>query len=351
MSIKQLKKQGGIGLIELMVSITIGLFILAGVVQLYLTSTQNVSTFEGSSRIQENARYLFTRLEQDLGGAGNLGCFSSAAVRNPQYRIISLLAEQSGYYNFTSLVGGEDAANPGVGGNTATDSLLLRVTGIGQRYKVLDVDETAMEIKIESGVVDNIESGQVMAISDCSSTSIFAVESKDESADTVSYATFTQPAGNPKAPYNVAEDLQGVYRGANSADEVLEGMPLAYVYVGGGSGVVAYEIDTSAAGTAAGGDCGSSTPEYCALKRDGEEIVEGVEDLQIEYGWINDSDGLLRFDEADTITTDQWRMIDRVRVTATFNSINDATTNEGTDLLRRTYSRVYVLYNQLPKSL
>ncbi|WP_075185080.1 PilW family protein [Teredinibacter haidensis] len=50
-------KQGGLGIIEVMVSIAVGLFILAGVLQLYATSSQNSAVVNGSSTIQENARY------------------------------------------------------------------------------------------------------------------------------------------------------------------------------------------------------------------------------------------------------------------------------------------------------
>lgn len=350
----QPKHQSGIGIIELMVSITIGLFILAGVVQLYLTSTQNVSTFEGSSRIQENARYTFARFEQDLAGAGNLGCFSISSVRTMSNRVFNLLAEQGGLYDFTSFIGGENDEGPGVGGDDSTDSLYLRIAGVGKSYPALEVDRANATITLASDVVDNMEAGQIMAISDCSSTSVFVANVVDTTADTVEITTGA-PA-NTGDPYNNSTDLGSNYLGANSVDETYQGQPIPQVYFGSGVGNIVYEIDTSAAGVTAGATCGSATPEYCALKRDGVEIVEGVEDFQIEYGWIEAAG--LKFADADVIEAlggaaadEVWRLVDRVRVTVTFNSINNATTNEGLDLLRRSYARVFVVHNQLPVSL
>lgn len=348
----RLKSQQGIGIIELMVSITIGLFILAGVVQLYLTSTQNVSTFEGSSRIQENARYTFSRLEQDVAGAGNLGCFSLSSVRTLQNRVFNLLAPQGGIYDFTSFIGGENDDEPGVSGDDSTDSLYLRVAGVGASYPALEVDRANATIKLESDVVDEIQAGQIMAISDCSSTSIFVANVVDTASDTVEITI--DAAANADDPYNTSTDLGSNYLGADSVDATYQGQPIPSVYFGSGVGNIAYKIETSAAGVAAGATCGSATPEYCALRRDGVEIVEGVEDFQIEYGWIEAAG--LKFADADVIdalvdAATVWRVVDRVRVTVTFNSINTATTNEGMDLLRRSYSRVFVMHNQLPVSL
>ena len=76
-NVKKPINQIGLTLIELMISMTLGLFILAGVLQMYVTSSQNSRTNDGVLRIQENIRYAMSRLEEDISQAGNLGCFSA----------------------------------------------------------------------------------------------------------------------------------------------------------------------------------------------------------------------------------------------------------------------------------
>lgn len=341
--------QRGIGLIELMVSITIGLFVMAGVLQLYLTSTQNVSTFEGSSRIQENARYAFALFAKDIGQAGNMGCFSAAFVTEPHLRILNVLGENSGAgerYDFASFISGEDDAGPGSSGGTSTDKLIVRYADATSRFPVLGVSETSAQLVLSTAAAQTISVGQVLAVGDCSTLTFFSASSVNTSTGVVEHAAGT--ATESGAQYNTTASLGPKYVSANP-NTTQEGMSFAQVYAGE-TGAVVYEIGDSAAGS-----CGSSTPQYCALRRNGVEIVEGVEDLQVDYGWI-DNNGILKFVAADVIeaagnSEEIWRLIDRVRITATFNSINTATTNEGLGLLSRTYSQVFVVQNQLPASI
>ena len=323
-------RQKGIGLIELMVSITIGLFVLAGVLQLYATSTQNVSTFEGSSRIQENARYAFNKFEKDIGQAGNMGCFSFTTVNN---RIDNVLTDPDltapgKLYDFTRFIDGESATGPG---STASDKLIVRFASTEDRYPIVEISSDT--ITLPDGEGSNFEAGDIAIVGDCSTATIFSVS--DKSANSIEYS----------------ENLIGNFVSSANADEMLEGTSMSYVY-GGESGALTYNIGLSAAGGVVSGACNATTPEYCALFRGDIEIVEGVEDLQFEYGWQNAAGNLFFKDSAaidsGASANEDWANVDRVRVTATFNSINTANTNEGIDLLRRTYSRVFVIHNQLP---
>lgn len=66
--------QSGLTLIELMISMTIGLVILGAVAYLYLGTRQTFRMAEGMSRIQENARYAMEILARDVRMAGYIGC-------------------------------------------------------------------------------------------------------------------------------------------------------------------------------------------------------------------------------------------------------------------------------------
>lgn len=70
----QRSPQSGLTLIELMISMTIGLVILGAVAYLYLGTRQTFRMAEGMSRIQENGRYAMEVLARDVRMAGYIGC-------------------------------------------------------------------------------------------------------------------------------------------------------------------------------------------------------------------------------------------------------------------------------------
>ena len=75
----------GFTLVELMVAMVIGLFLLAGVISIFVTSRESFRTNENLARIQENARFSFEILMREIREAGNVPCgmpFSSPTMAN-----------------------------------------------------------------------------------------------------------------------------------------------------------------------------------------------------------------------------------------------------------------------------
>ena len=121
-----------------------------------------------------------------------------------------------------------------------------------------------------------------------------------------------------------------------------------YLY-GGNTGSYVYFIDTAAGdGVPA---CSNTSRNTCALYRQAngvaQELVQGVEDLQIQYGWQANASDDLFFVDASTVAAsaymDNLNRIDRVRVTITLNAI-DATA-EG--LIPTTVSHVFAVRSQI----
>jgi type IV pilus assembly protein PilW len=69
-----LRKQHGLTLIELMVAMIIGLVLIAGVVQIYLSTKQSYRLQENLGRMQENARFALDFISYDARMAGYRGC-------------------------------------------------------------------------------------------------------------------------------------------------------------------------------------------------------------------------------------------------------------------------------------
>lgn len=63
----------GTTLVELMIALTIGLFLIAGAFQLYLHSRATLRSNESVARLQEQARYAFAVIVPDIRMAGYLG--------------------------------------------------------------------------------------------------------------------------------------------------------------------------------------------------------------------------------------------------------------------------------------
>ncbi|HWP94285.1 MAG TPA: PilW family protein [Gammaproteobacteria bacterium] len=65
--------QRGLSLVEVMVGVTISLLLLAGVIQLFVSSKQGYQVIQSSGRMQENARYAVMLLGNSLRMADNWG--------------------------------------------------------------------------------------------------------------------------------------------------------------------------------------------------------------------------------------------------------------------------------------
>jgi type IV pilus assembly protein PilW len=88
--LKQLKttrKQRGLSLVELMVTMLLGLIIMAGVIQIFISNKATYKVQEGLVQVQENMRFAFETMAHDIRMAGYLGCSRSVdttmAIANP----------------------------------------------------------------------------------------------------------------------------------------------------------------------------------------------------------------------------------------------------------------------------
>ncbi|MDP2904120.1 MAG: PilW family protein [Methylovulum sp.] len=68
------KQQAGLTLIELMVAMLIGLFLIGGVVQIFISTKQTYRLQENLSRVQENGRFAMNFIGKDLRRADFRAC-------------------------------------------------------------------------------------------------------------------------------------------------------------------------------------------------------------------------------------------------------------------------------------
>lgn len=71
-----MRKQLGLTLVELMISVVLGLILMAGVIQMFVGSKNTFYTQQSLSRVQETGRLAVEYLTRDIRMAGYTGCFS-----------------------------------------------------------------------------------------------------------------------------------------------------------------------------------------------------------------------------------------------------------------------------------
>lgn len=95
-----MNKQAGLSIVELMISVVIGLVVIAGAVQVVLNGKRNFLDQDEVTFIQNNARYAVDTLSRDLRMAGYLGCAGQGtahvanSINSPDPTYISLAGLQ-----------------------------------------------------------------------------------------------------------------------------------------------------------------------------------------------------------------------------------------------------------------
>lgn len=77
-----MRRQRGLSLVELMISITLGMVAVAGAISIYLANRSSYKLVEGTARVQENARFAVEFLGRELREAGGIVCGGTLVQEN-----------------------------------------------------------------------------------------------------------------------------------------------------------------------------------------------------------------------------------------------------------------------------
>lgn len=81
MTMRPVRSQAGLSLIELMIAMALSLLLMLGVLQIFLSSKQTYTANSALSRVQESGRFAMDFITYDLRNAGYKGeCFSDATA-------------------------------------------------------------------------------------------------------------------------------------------------------------------------------------------------------------------------------------------------------------------------------
>lgn len=295
-------KSQGLSLIELLVSMVLGLTLATGVVQIYAGSNTTERDREARQRIQENGRFASNFLSQEVRMAGYLGCLSSIEGAT----VNSILDGAPATFQPRYGVQGWEATgtNPGVINNSAEDVAVVASNTAewtnGEAGHVIPTFNAVPNSDIiriwnaagNAGIVTSITEGATPTIQAESDIGIavndFLIISDCEQADFVQACAVAPDAGPATTstislstacnPGNVSPATISSTTSALAPAEVvrLEG---TVFYVGKRNDVATNPPALFRRQLSATGTIGVA-----------EELIEGVESMQILYGVNLDQD-------------------------------------------------------------
>lgn len=128
-------RQMGLSLIELMVALAIGSLLILGLVQVFAASRAAYLTSEGNARVQENARFAMDFLQRDIRMAGHFGCVNDQAhwvqeEGDPLLHFGAITSGSGAALDFSVSVEGHEAPNTGPANTLTLGGAWAAPTGI-----------------------------------------------------------------------------------------------------------------------------------------------------------------------------------------------------------------------------
>ncbi len=309
---EQRHRQMGFSMVELLVGLTISMFLLGGVIFTVVSGSQNYSVLSDMSRLQENGRLAMEFLARELRMAGYYGCYEGKVAND-------LNVASGDLYDPSADIEGLDSTGSAwqPSGNTAivsdvasgTDAITLRYANPSQVAAV----EAAMATPndslnaAQSANDFQFQQGNIVVAASCDSVDVFRVTADPTTSNVLQHSAASQGSG----PSNVSAALNGVYE---PGAEIRGYRGVRYFIKTGGNNVGALFRRSV--------DINGITDE--------EELVEGVENMQFLYGEDDDGDN-----DADSYksaaTVGNWDRVVSVRVALLLRTVDEYGTNSDVD--------------------
>ena len=302
----RVESEQGFSLVELMIAMTIGLIILAGVGYMYMESRQSFRSMDNLSRMQESARYALEIMSRDIRMAGYRGCASSTGTL-----FNTLNNKTTTAYNFGVPINGYDATaaawSPALPSDTGglsglqllagTDAIIIRSASGGGTTVTDQPGNSSADLKVTTP--NDLLTNDIVMVTNCTAATVFQVTQINTNGAGQNVVHNTGVG----SPGNSTKDLGQVYTNG----EIIKMQSKSYFIRNGASGRPAlWQFDNY---KPAGGD----NPA---------EIAEGVENLQIQYGIDANLDGIVELYSAANAVAD-WNQVAAVRISLLVSSNDD----------------------------
>ena len=291
-------KQAGLSLIELMISITLGLILMTGVVQVFLSSKTTFTTQQAMSRVQETGRLAIEFISRDIRMAAYYGCVRPESVINGD------LSKGGLHENFGEGIRGYDEADDlpngkenDLGGMTllpdtntanivvarAANQVGVPISNANDSNKLYGYTAAAADGECVNGICKN----DVAVVADCSKVRVFEVSDVSVTSNELTVSHEDGWGGG-------LDPLENFITG-----EIMPMNTVVYFLAEGASGqpTLWQRTNTDAA----------------------VELLEGVEHMRITYATNNNSNYRL----ASVLAAGDWANVTSVRVELVARSLEN----------------------------
>lgn len=291
------RSQSGLSLVELMIAITLSLLLIAGVLQIFLSSKQTYSTNNALSRVQESGRFAMDFLTYDIRNAG----YKGQCMGEPN----NMLDTSDNLFDLNDPIQGWNNSAPShLSGQSVvanTDVLLLKLaTGLGDF--VADGGNTTGKPNLDVDPAKSgsngtgIPAGTITLVSDALGCDIFQ-NTANNSANVLQQSGGNVTPGNKNPPGGPNKEY---WSHAYTGEMEILTLQNAIYYIQNNNGrppsLARRRLQVS--GTTSG---------FIA-----EELVEGVQDMQITYGIAGIDKQVTNYVDASAVTN--WDNVASVRI-------------------------------------
>jgi type IV pilus assembly protein PilW len=301
--------QAGFSMIELMISILVGLLVLAAVLKIFTNSMEGVHLQNGFSRVQESGRLATELMIRDIRGADYWGCggdigeitnhLNTADLVNYDASILPTAgAGIGGANNVTSLT------IAGIAVKDTTDTLTLRGAGSLSDVKIIAPYMNVNAATIHVYTASLIAKGTILLISDCKEADLFVNTNDTAISNGNNTRNIGHSTGNIPGLDNAIKNLSHTY----AADAQIL-IPFTKVFFIG--------VNTSGTHSLYRADNGVAN-----------ELVRGVTDLQLLFGEDTSGNG-----SANTFTATPADMDNVISIRASITA-ESGLSSSGTPIVR-----------------
>lgn len=317
----------GMSLIELMIAVLIGSILVLGLVEVFAASRTAYQMSEGMARVQENSRFAMDYLQRDLRMAGHFGCVNDQSHAQTPGELLSHFEDKDSPLQFNVSIQGYEAADtdPGkknvaltaagnwspalpsyiadklkpLGGSDIVVLRYLSAEGVPASAVTMAPNKTVIQIdpaRWPTLTGNGVPNPRLFGIADCNYADIFQAT--------------TLPNGT------ITVENTGLNKNDFTSDRY-SASPAGQAMVYRAEAVVYYVAEGSAPGT----QRALFRARYLADETPViEELVEGVDSLQLLYGLDTAAAGatptgyIRNQVPADKVTAAEWRYVGLVRV-------------------------------------
>lgn len=294
---RKLNKQLGISLVEVLVALVISIFLLGGIVQVYSGNKATFRFTNALAEIQENARFAMEIMAQDLRLAGEWGCIPFDPDDTSNINDTLSAGNVTGYNtDFHDFVGEESIEGENGTGINGSDTLTIR-GGKPSQTNVEGPFTAPTTQNIFTDTTNTITAGDIILVGRCGANDLL-----------IAFEADILPVTS--VVVGTTSDQRRINLGANKSQQYENDAMVIELQT------VDYDIQNGASGEPA---------LFRAEFGVAQELVEGVEDMQILYGIDNDNDQFPNQYVASDAVGD-WEDVVAVRISLLMRSIEDNVT-------------------------